>query len=719
MSRAVAYRVERRIAWLCVDNPPVNALSQAVRRGLLQGLRRAARERCRLIIIHCAGRTFIAGADIRELGRGTLSPSLPAVTRAIAASPVPVLAALKGNALGGGLEVAMAAHWRIAATRATRLGLPEVNLGLLPGSGGTQRLPRLVGAANALQMIAFGRPIDAGRALEWGLIDEICDGGAQGDNFDKRLADNAGRWLGKPPHPIAQAPAAAPPGDWVAAALAELPRRARQMPSVPAIAELVQLATKAPLDEGLAAERRAFLRCRRSPQSAALRHLFLAEGRARRGLAAAPPRNLQRAAVIGAGTMGRGIATALAASGLQVALYDNNKDNLQRAIDGIKSSLGKLAGLPEPAHSGMLPEPGCDRVSYVQEARQKPISEKQFMHLYMGTCIKPGDDHDLAQADLAIEAVFEDRDIKAEVFKRLGKLCSEHCIIASNTSYLDIESLARHLPHPERFLGLHFFSPADRTRLLEVVRTAATSDQTLASAMALARQMRKVAVLAAPHPGFIGNRLYSRYKDEFNMLLLEGASPAQIDQAMTKWGMAMGPAAVNDMAGLDIAYKARRAAGIAPCSAPEHALPDALVESGRSGRKSGSGYYDYRDQKPEESAKTTQLSTDLAQKFAITRRPATAITDDEIVERLTLCLANEGALLLEAGTSQQSSDIDLTFVHGYGFPATRGGPMHHATRQGLPALHTKLTAWHRRTARPAWHPAPLITTHARTKTPLP
>ena len=489
------------------------------------------------------------------------------------------------------------------------------------------------------------------------------------------------------------------------------------MPSVPAIAELVQLATRVPLDEGLAAERRAFLRCRRSPESAALRHLFLAESRARRSLSpAASSKAPTRAAVVGAGTMGRGIATALAASGLAVALYDSDEDSLKRTIDGIMADLRKLAGLPDAGH-GLLPPPAKE--SYVQRARQQKPTDSLLRFLSTDSCVKIGTDYDLAHADLVIEAVFEDSDIKAAVFKLLGKLCSEHCIIASNTSYLDIESLSRHLPHPQRFLGLHFFSPADRTRLLEVVPTADTSDQTLAFATTLARRLHKVPVLSAPHPGFIGNRLYSRYKDEFNLLLLEGAGPAQIDQAMTKWGMAMGPAAVNDMAGLDTAYKARRAAAIDSRSTPEHALPDALVECGRSGRKNGGGYYDYKDQQPGESAKTAELSAELAQKFAITRRPPAAITDDEIVERLSLCLANEGALLLEAGTCSQAGDIDLTFVHGYGFPATRGGPMHHATRQGLPALLAKLSEWHRRTARPAWQPAPLITAHAKTDTPLP
>ena len=677
----VQYQLEQGIAVIRIDNPPVNALSQGVRAGIMEGLDSARRDRAGAVLLLCSGRTFIAGADITEFGRPPQPPSLPEVIEAIEAQPVPVIAALHGNALGGGLEVAMAAHYRCALPD-TRLGLPEVNLGLLPGAGGTQRLPRLVGVQAALEMMLSGKPVSAARALELGLVDAVLEGeleSAARDFTTDLLQRGAG------PRPTAAMPIRDIPGaDYFDAERQRVAARLRGQIAPGFIVELVETATRLPVAEGQQLERERFLECRNSPQSAALRHVFFAERATAKipGIAAdTAARPVASVAVIGAGTMGGGIAMNFAQAGIPVVLVETGQEALERGLALVRKNYQ----------------------TSVQRGRFSAQQVEGFLGLISGTT----EYRDISAVDAVIEAVFENMAVKKEVFAKLDAVCKPDCILATNTSYLDINEIAAATSRPGQVIGAHFFSPANVMKLLEVVRADQTAEEVIVTFMQLAKTIGKIPVLVGVCHGFVGNRMLKGYARQAQLLLLEGATPEQVDNTMQAWGMAMGPLAVGDLAGLDIGYRSRRDQGIAPRSQLETALPDTLVEMERLGQKSGAGYYRYdpdtrrRRADPEVEA----LIEDLARQWGVTRRP---IGEQEIIDRLVLALVNEGAAIVDEGIASRPGDVDVVYLNGYGFPRWRGGPMHYADSLGLDEVLKRLEALREQTGDACWEPAPLL-----------
>ncbi len=679
----VQYQLEGSIGIVRIDNPPVNALSHPVRAGIMAALDQARADSSKLLLLLCAGRTFIAGADISEFGKPPAEPGLPAVVAAIEHFPKPVLAALHGTALGGGLEVALAAHYRCALP-GTRLGLPEVKLGLLPGAGGTQRLPRLVGVATALDMMTGGEPVSADRALELGLVDHLLEEGVELQSAalayaHQLLADGAGvrptgaRIVPAPPTP-----------DFFDDYRASIARKSRGLIAPGYIVELVEFACLHPVEQGQALERERFIECRNSPQSAALRHVFFAE-RACAKLTNIPADTralpVKTVAVIGAGTMGGGIAMCFASAGIPVTLVETSRDNLDRGL-------------------------GVVRRNYETSVKRGRYTQGQVDDI-LANITGTTDYADIAGADLVIEAVFENMAVKQEVFRTLDASCKADCILATNTSYLDVNAIAAVTSRPERVVGAHFFSPANVMKLLEVVRAQKTAPEVLLTFMQLAKTIGKIAVAVGVCHGFVGNRMLKGYARQAQLLLLEGASPQQVDGAMEAWGMAMGPLAVGDLAGLDIGYRSRRDQGIASRSAKESALADTLVEMDRLGQKSAAGYYRYdpetRSRQPDPEVAT--LIADIAAQWKVPRR---VIDDEEIVDRLTLALINEGAAILAEGIAARPGDVDIVYLNGYGFPQWRGGPMFHADSLGLATVVAKLKALRELTADPCWEPAALL-----------
>ena len=677
----VRYQVNANLGIIRIDNPPVNALSQTVRAGIMQSLEQARTDDSQLLLILCAGRTFIAGADITEFGKPPQAPSLPDVITALECFPKPVAAALHGTALGGGLELSMACHYR-AALPATRLGLPEVKLGLLPGAGGTQRLPRLVGPELALEMMTGGAPITAEKALEAGLIDQIIEGELEPAAISwaqTLLADSA------PVRPTGERPVPAPAqSDFLARHAKDTARKHRGQLAPGYIAELVELALNASLEDGLKRERECFLACKASPQSAALRHVFFAEratGKLPDIPADTPLRPIRRVAVIGAGTMGGGIAMCFASAGIPVILVETAQDYLDKGLEKIRQNYA----------------------SSVKRGRFSAEAVAGWLDNITGTL----DYADLADVDLVIEAVFENMAVKQEVFGKLDAACKPGCILASNTSYLDVNAIAAATKRPADVIGAHFFSPANVMKLLEVVRADKTAADVVQTFMKLARTIGKIPVAVGVCHGFVGNRMLRAYARQAQLLLLEGATPTQLDQAMENWGMAMGPLAVSDLAGLDIGYRSRRDQGIEPGSVLESALADTLVEKDRLGQKSGAGYYRYdpatraRQADPE----VEQLLRDIAAQWQVPQRE---IGDEEIVDRLILALVNEGAAIVQEGIAARPSDVDIVYINGYGFPSWRGGPMYYADSLGLDAALARLQELRTITGDESWEPAPLL-----------
>ena len=683
MSEAVVqYQLVGDIGIIRIDNPPVNALSHAVRAGVMAALDQARTDNSKLLLIACAGRTFIAGADITEFGQTPREPGLPAVIAAIENFPKPVLAALHGTALGGGLEVALAAHYRCAVP-GTRLGLPEVNLGLLPGAGGTQRLPRLVGVETALEMMISGTPVTAGRALELGLIDRLLEDGDVAEAAEayarQLVADGAAvRPTG------ARVVAAPPTADFFDTYRAGIARKTRGLIAPGFIIELVEFACLHDIEQGQKLERERFVECRNSPQSAALRHVFFAE-RACAKLTNIPADTralpVKTVAVIGAGTMGGGIAMCFANAGIPVTLVETSQENLDRGLGVVRSNYETSVG----------------RGRYT----------RQQVDTILAGIRSTTDYADIAGVDLVIEAVFENMAVKQEVFRKLDATCKADCILATNTSYLDVNAIAAATGRPERVVGAHFFSPANVMKLLEVVRAEKTAPEVLLTFMQLAKTIGKIAVAVGVCHGFVGNRMLKGYARQAQLLLLEGASPEQVDAAMEAWGMAMGPLAVGDLAGLDIGYRSRRDQGIESRSVKESALADTLVEMERLGQKSGAGYYRYdpETRRRQPDPEVTALIADIAAQWHVDRR---AIGDEEIVDRLTLALINEGAAILAEGIAARPGDVDIVYLNGYGFPKWRGGPMFHADSLGLETVIGKLQALRELTGDTCWEPAPLL-----------
>ena len=666
------------IALVWIDNPPVNALSQAVRQGIVDGLDAAIADGVKAVVLAGRGGTFIAGADIREFGKPPMEPHLGAVCDRLEAASVPVVAAIQGNTLGGGLEVALGCHYRVAEPGA-KIGLPEVNLGLIPGAAGTQRAPRAIGdVGKAVDFVSSGKPVSGEAAKALGLVDEVADDAVTGAlALAERVAgsDPAERRLSsRTMEPDATA---------FDEAMAKVRKAARGADAPVAAAEMVRLAYTASFAEGVKAERETFVRLMQGDQSAALRSMFFAERQSAKPPVGVTgePRAVQRVGVIGAGTMGGGIAMTYAAAGIPVTLVEQAQDALDAGVARMKANWerGLKSGrtTPEGVAANM--------------ARLTPTTDFDA----------------LADCDLIIEAVFETMAVKKDVFTRLDRVAKPGAVLATNTSYLDIDEIAAVTSRPHDVVGMHYFSPANIMKLLEIVRAQKTADDVLLTALAMAKRTGKVAVVAGVGHGFIGNRLLTPYLRQANLLVLEGASPAQVDRALTDFGYAMGPFAVSDLAGLDIGYKSRQDQDLTEAERGIYAVADALVEAGHLGQKSGSGFYAYDAQ--------TRARADSAEAAAIIERVraerginARAISDEEIVERTQFALANEGAHVLSEGVAQRASDIDVVYVHGYGYPRWRGGPMHHAAAVGLDRVAKAVEGYADGPAGEHWNPSDLL-----------
>lgn len=678
---------ERRgkIAVIVVDNPPVNALSQAVRQGLDEAVAAAqAEDGVQALVVAGAGRTFIAGADIREFGKPPQPPALPEVINRIEAGAKPVIVALHGTALGGGLEVALGCHYRVALPGA-RVGLPEVLLGLIPGAGGTQRTPRLIGAAQAVELITSGRHVGAEEALALGLVDEIAeedDPVAAGVAFAETVLAE-----GRPVRRSGEAEdkIAADRGNATlfADARKALETKARGLFSPFKCVDAVEAAVTLPFAEGLKRERALFLECMDSPQRAGLIHAFFAEREVRKiPEAKAEPREIAAVGVIGGGTMGAGIAVALMTAGLPVVLVERDAESLARGRANVE---GILDG-------------GVKRGKMTAEARDALLASKLTGAL---------DYEALAEVDLAIEAVFEDMAVKKQVFTQLDAALKPDAILASNTSYLDVDEIAAVTARPQDVIGLHFFSPAHVMRLLEVVAAAKTAPEVVAGGFALAKRLGKVAVRAGVCDGFIGNRILSVYRRQADIMVEDGASPYAIDAALLDFGFAMGPYAVADLAGLDIGWANRKR--LAPTRDPKERyveIADRICERGWFGQKTGRGFYLYPEgaRRGEPDPEVEAIIAEARAKKGIAPRDFTA---EEIVRRYLAAMINEGARVVAEGIALRPLDVDVTLLYGYGFPRWRGGPMKYADLRGLDRVLADVRAY--QAEDPAsWQPARLL-----------
>jgi 3-hydroxyacyl-CoA dehydrogenase len=646
-STCVSGRVVDGVLVATIDNPPVNAASAAMRAGLVAAISHAnAKDGISAVVLTGAGRIFVGGADITEFGRVPADPILPDVCTIIENSAKPVVAAINGAALGGGLEVPLACHYRIAASTAS-FAFPEVKLGLVPGAGGTQRLPRLTGVVEAVDLIGSGRSIKAQAALQAGIIDEI----AEGDLIEAAIAminrDDTSRFRKTSGLPVA--PAAS---DAVEASAKKITARARGQLAPGEAVRLVIASAASDFEAGLADERATFIRLKDAPQSAALRHVFFAERAAAKvhGLEGIAPRKIGTIGVVGTGLMGSGIVVSALDAGYRVVGIEQTDEAAQKGLERIVGMLDKNF------KSGRIDEQGLtDRLSRLTV--RGAMSE-------------------LANADLVIEAVFDDLTVKTELFQKLDGIVRPDAILATNTSYLDPDVIAAATAHPERVLGLHFFSPANIMRLVEVVRCARTAPDVLATGLAVARKLGKLPVVTGVTEGFIGNRIFSAYRREAEFLVEDGAEPHEIDAAMEDYGMAMGPFAVFDLAGLEIAWARRqRQAATRDPAARYVDIADRLCEAGRFGQKSGKGWYSYEGGKRTVDPAVTALIAESRAAKSISPR---AIGAGEITERLLAAMAGEGRKLIAENIAARASDIDLVVINGYGFPAHKGGPLYAA-----------------------------------------
>ena len=634
---SVTTQIHDEVAVVIVDNPPVNALSWHVREGLQDSFSAAlADDAVKAIVLRCAGTTFIAGADITEFGKPPQGPDFNAVLNMIEAAAKPVVAAIHGTALGGGLETALVCHYRIAVPSA-KLGVPEVKLGLLPGAGGTQRLPRVVGVEAAATMCSLGEPLPAAKAETIGLVDRLA---GEGSLAEDAIA-YARELIASGPRPTRERAVAGDAGciEQLKAANA---KKWKGFDAPYANLACVEAATRLPFEDGLKFERTEFLKLMGGSQSAAQRHMFFAERQAAKidGL----PKDLQlrdvkKVGVIGAGTMGGGISMNFLAKGIPVTMVEMVQENLDRGVAVI-------------------------RKNYEASAAKGRFTAEQVAGM-MGILTPSLSLDDLADCDLIIEAVYESMDVKKDVFGKLDKICKPGAILASNTSYLDIDEIAASTSRPQDVVGMHFFSPANVMKLLEVVRGEQTAPDVLATAMALGKKIGKVAVVAGVCHGFIGNRMLSTRQAPAMQLLLEGATPAQIDKVHTDFGMPMGPFQMSDLAGLDIGWH-RDPSRI-------ETIRDALCAAGRFGQKNGKGFYDY-DEKRVGTPSDEALA--IIEEFRATSNlPKREIEPQEIIERTLYPMVNEGYKILEEGKAQRASDIDVVWIYGYGWPIYRGGPM--------------------------------------------
>ncbi len=690
-SPAVTTQRHGPVRVITVNNPPVNALSAAVRQGLFAAMEQADTDAdTQAVLIVSEGNTFIAGADIREFGKPPVPPSLPDVCNRIEACSKPVVAALQGAALGGGLEVALGAHHRLALP-AAKVGLPEVNLGLMPGAGGTQRAPRLMGVKAAAEFMLSGKPIGAQAALQAGLIDRIADSGLSALDAGLAYANELlnAQVTGAPVRRVRDITIPDPE-----AALAELTalaadtaQKSSGLFSPLKIIEAVRAAVELPFDDGLALERRLFLACIDSPQRAGLIHAFFAEREVSKVPEArsAAPRAVASLAIIGGGTMGAGIAVAALDAGLPVVMVERDADSIARGVANVSKVYGGLVA------KGRMTE------------AQKAATLARF---------KPSTDYaDLADTDLVIEAVFEDLAVKKAVFQQLDAVCKPGAVLATNTSYLDIDAIAASTSRPQDVIGLHFFSPAHIMKLLEIVVPAQVSPDVVVTAFELAKRMKKVPVRAGVCDGFIGNRILATYKQAADYMMEDGASPYEIDAAVRGFGYPMGPCQVTDLAGGDIGWatRKRRQAAALESGAPKTRyveIADRICERGWFGQKTGRGFYLYP-----QGARTGQPDPEVLAivdaeraKKGITPR---TFTPEEIMRRYLAAMVNEGAKVLADGIALRPLDIDVTFLSGYGFPRFRGGPMKHADTVGLAHILADLRTFAEEDPL-FWQPAPLL-----------
>jgi 3-hydroxyacyl-CoA dehydrogenase len=679
ITQSVSLDRRGRVAVLTVDNPPVNALSHHVRLGLRDGLRQAIADReVDAIVLACAGRTFIAGADITEFGKVPQEPILHEVLDVIERSTKPVVAVIHGTALGGGLETAMTCHWRVGV-RSARLGQPEVKLGIIPGAGGTQRLPRLVGVEKALQMVVGGDPIGGDEAHRLGLLDELVEGDltAGAVAFAERVVAER-RPLRKVRDLDEKVAAARGKPEIFAEFRKSVARQTRGFKAPEACIKAVEAAVALPFDEGIRRERELFLDTLNSAESKAQRYFFFAEREAAKipdVPADTPVKNVQKAAIVGAGTMGGGIAMCFANAGIPVTVVEVAKDALDRGLGVVRKNYEATAA----------------------KGRLKPEDVEKRMGLIHGST----DFQAVADADLVIEAVFEEMPIKKEVFAKLDAICKPDAVLATNTSTLDVNEIAAATKRPESVIGMHFFSPANVMRLLENVRGAKTSKTAIATAMAIGRKIGKVPVLVGVCYGFVGNRMLHQRGREAEKLLQEGALPHQVDKVLTDFGLPMGPFAMGDLAGLDVGWRIRKGRGIAS------PVADRICELGRFGQKTGAGFYRYEkgDRTPKPDPEVERIILDVSKQLGIQRRP---ISEQEILERLLYPMVNEGARILEERIAIRASDIDVIWVYGYGWPVYRGGPMHWADQVGVKAIRDRMLELRQTTGDAFWTPAPLL-----------
>ena len=692
MTDIVTYAVQGHLGVITLSNPPVNALSQS--KGVLQRILDAIKEgehdsAVKAFLVIGSGRAFSGGADISEFG---LPPAigmanLPALANYMDTVTKPIVAAIHGFALGGGLELALACHFRCAVA-GTQLGLPEVKLGLLPGAGGTQRLPRLIGVERALPMIVSGDPIGADKGLELGLIDEIVKGdiAAAGVSFANRVV-REGRELRKTNTLVAKLEQPAP--EFFAAARARIAKEYRGYPAPLVIVDCVEAAVTLPFAKGVQRERELFEKLKVTNESKALRHLFFAERQVTKIPDVpedTPVRDIKSAAVLGAGTMGGGIAMNFANAGIPVKVLELSQEALDKGLGVVKKNYAATVS------KGRLS----------QEDMDKRVGLLKGVTSY----------DELKDADIVIEAVFEDMGVKKQVFEKLDKACKPGAILATNTSTLDVNEIAAMTSRPESVIGLHFFSPANVMRLLEVVRAAKTSKEVLATSMKLAKTIKKVGVVAGVCDGFIGNRMLHGYFREAGFLLEEGALPQQVDKVIEDFGFAMGPFRVSDLAGLDVGwYIRKRQAATRPPHLRYSKVADQICELGRFGQKTGAGWYRYEagNRAAIPDPEIEALIVKASKEAGIERRQ---ISDQEILERCMYALVNEGAKILEEGIALRASDIDIVYLYGYGFPRYRGGPMFYADSVGLDKVYASVKRFHEQHGH-FWTPAPLLERLAR------
>jgi 3-hydroxyacyl-CoA dehydrogenase len=682
---STSYELRGTNALIRLDYPPVNGLGAALRQGLMQALDRAlADAQVKAIVVTGSERAFSGGADVKEFGtpNAAREPRLPALIAAFENSPKPVVAAIAGVCMGGGLELALGAHYRVAKSDA-QIALPEVKLGLLPGAGGTQRLPRAIGLEAALNMIVSGATEAAAKLKGTALFDDVVDGDPVAAAFalaDKVVAEKLPlkrvRDL-KVKDPQAEA--------FLQFARNTVGAASKNFPAPLKCVEAVAMSVNKPIDEALRLERESFMALMNTPESRALRHIFAAE-RAATKIADVPDdtplRPLKKVGIIGAGTMGGGIAMNFANAGIAVAILEMKQEALDKGL-------------------------GTIRKNYENTAKKGRITEAQVQERL--ALIQPTLGYDaMKDVDLVIEAVYESLDVKQQVFKTLDEVCKPGAILASNTSALNLNTIAGFTKRPQDVIGLHFFSPANVMRLLEIVRGDKTAPDVLATCMAMAKRIKKIGVVSGVCDGFIGNRMLAKYGAAANGLLMQGALPQQVDKALERFGFAMGPFRVGDLAGLDIGWAGRKRRAAENPSAYQRVVADAICEQGRFGQKTGAGWYRYAAgaREPIPDAVVTEIIESFRKERGITARK---ISDDEVVERCVFALVNEGARILEEKIAARASDIDVVYLNGYGFPQHRGGPMLHADIVGLPNVVRSLNRFAAEPGAEAWwQPAPLL-----------